>query len=235
MNPTQPTELPFTHKPGRRERHIKRRHANPLFGWPPESIAPETLLAAQKADHEDMESFQQSFIALVQRAIDLPPDAGSERVLALKEALERHYEDSFGLPEDHGKERVAIRRLIELTMTAVKRAAGEDPLALQELADEEAARAIHFRLLEQPLVVDLLHPESPIRPAELTPTLLGASLVEVEAALEIFDRDQIARILEEGIRLTDELAARAIDMTQARQRLALILAQSESERDARRH
>ena len=32
-------EVPFTHKPGRRERHLRRRHENPLFAWPVESIA----------------------------------------------------------------------------------------------------------------------------------------------------------------------------------------------------
>jgi hypothetical protein len=45
-------DLPFTHRPGRRERHLRRRHENPLFAWPPAEVAPEVLLAAQKADHE---------------------------------------------------------------------------------------------------------------------------------------------------------------------------------------
>ena len=160
-------ELPFTHKPGRRERHLRRRHENPLFAWPPQEVPPEDLLAAQQADHEEMEAFRRDFRALVQQAVELPPDAGSEIVLGLKDALERHYEQSFGLPETHTEERTAIRKLIALIMQAVKRAAGVDPLARQELADEEEAREIHFRLLEQPLVADLLHPESPVGPGQL--------------------------------------------------------------------
>jgi hypothetical protein len=216
--------LPFTHKPGRRERHLRRRHENPLFGWPPQEVAPEDLLAAQQADHEEMEAFRRDFRALVQKAVELPPDAGSEIVLGLKESLERQYEQSFGLPETHTEERAAIRKLIAPIMQAVKRAAGVDPLAGQELAEEEAAREIHFSLLEQPLVADLLHPESPIGPADLAPAVLSASLDEVAAVLRILDAAQCAELADQAIRLLEDRAAHGVDVTAARRRLDVILA-----------
>lgn len=227
-------ELPFTHKPGRRERHLLRRHENPLFAWPPQVVSPEDLLAAQKADHEEMEAFRERFRSLVQRAVELPPDAGSERVLELKELLERQYEQSFGLPEDHARERDALRQLIDLIMRAIRKSAGTDPLARQELADEEEARAIHFRLLEHPLVADLLHPHSPIVPDELAPTLLGAPLDEVAAALELFDPEQIAQLVDQSARLLEELVARGLDVTQPGQRIGMFLARLDPE-GTRRH
>jgi len=217
-------ELPFTHKPGRRERHLRRRHENPLFAWPPHEVAPGELLEAQQADHEEMEAFRIDFRTRVQQAVELPPDAGSETVLGLKEALERQYEQSFGLPETHTEERAAIRKLIALIMQAVKRAAGVDPLAGQELADEEEAREIHFRLLEQPLVADLLHPESPIGPDQLAPAVLSATLDEVAAVLQILDVAQCAELADQAILLLEDRAARGVDVSAARQRLDLILA-----------
>lgn len=217
-------ELPFTHKPGRRERHLRRRHENPLFHWPPQSVPPETLLAAQQADHEEMEAFRERFRALVQRAGELPPDAGSEPLLDLKAELERHYELSFGLPESHAEERAALRRLIGLIMRAVRRAAGTDPLARQELAGEEQAREIHFRLLEQPLVADLLHPESPIGPEELAAAVLSATMDEVAAVLELFGAAERAELADQAVRLLEDRAAHGLDLTAPRQRLSLILA-----------
>jgi hypothetical protein len=228
-------ELPFTHKPGRRERHLRRRHENPLFDWPPQEVQPETLLAAQKADHEDMEAFRETFRALVQRAVELPPDAGSEPILELKEALERQYEHTFGLPETHGEERAAIRKLIGLIMQAVKRAAGADPLARQELAEEEEAREIHFRLLEQPLVADLLHPESPIGPEDLAPAVLSATLDEVAAILEVLDTAQCAELADQALRLLEDRAARGVDVASARQRLDLLIASLGGPEPPRRH
>jgi hypothetical protein len=205
-------ELPFTRRPGRRERHLRRRHENPLFAWPPQEVPPEQLLAAQKADHDEMEAFRASFADLVRRTAELPPDAGSERVLGLKQELEQHYEQCCGLPEDHERERVAIRRLIDVIMRTVRRHAGADPLAEQELDDEQFAREIHFRLLEQPLVADLLQPESPIQPQELTPALLSATPAEIDAACEVFDATQLAVIVDEASALRARLANVGLDL-----------------------
>ncbi len=216
-------DLPFTHRPGRRERHLRRRHENPLFAWPPQEVEPETLLSAQRADHDEMESFRADFRDLIQRAVNLPADADSDTVLGLKQDVERRYEQSFGLPEDHARERAALRKLIDLIMKAVRRAAGTDPLARQELADEEQAREIHFRLLEQPLVADLLHPESPIAPEELAPTLLSASAEELEAALELFDLSQVEELAQESARLIERLEAEGLTLTLPPQRLTQLL------------
>ncbi len=212
-------ELPFTHRPGRRERHLRRRHGNPLFAWPLEEIPPETLLAAQKADHEEMKAFQRDFRQLVQQAIDLPPSASSDTVLSLKEALERCYEQSFGLPEDQEPAREALAKLIELITQAVQRAAGADPLAQRELAAERTARAIHFRLLRQPLVADLLHPESPIQKEELAPSVLCARPSEVDALLEILDPPQIAALIQQGRALLEQRAAQGLQLPEAQARL----------------
>lgn len=218
-------ELPFTHRPGRRERHLRRRHGNPLFAWPPLAVEPEELLAAQKADHEEGEAFNVAFASLVQRTASLETNAASEEVLALKEELERQYEQACGLPEDHGKEMEAIRRLIAVIMRAIWRAAGEDPLAQRELEDEEQARVIHFALLEHPLVADILHPESPILPDELGPAILCSTEQEASAASQLFDAEQLALIVEQGGEILGRLEADGIDVGQARQRLDTLEAQ----------
>jgi hypothetical protein len=216
-------ELPFTHQPGRRERHLRRRHENPLFAWPLQEVEPEALLAAQKADHEEMEAFRTAFRGLIERAVNLPGDADSDTVLGLKQDLERHYEQSFGLPEDHARERAALRKLIDLIMKAVRRSAGSDPLAQQELGEEQQAREIHFRLLEHPLVADLLHPESPIVPDELVPTLLSAGTEELEAALALFDLPQVEELAQGAARLIERLEGEGLILTIPRQRLAQLL------------
>lgn len=218
-----PVELPFTHKPGRRERHLRRRHGNPLFAWPAVEVEPMDLLGAQRDDHEEMEAFQAALRDLVQRAIDLPPNAGSDQVLALKEDLERAYEQTCGLPEDQSQARAALGRLIDLSAKAVRRAAGNDPLALIELAQEEEARAIHLRLLEQPLVADLLHPQTPIAPQELLPSLLTASPPELAAALDLFDPEQVRDLVAQGEALLARLAAAGVDVRAARGRLLQLM------------
>jgi hypothetical protein len=213
-------DLPFTHKPGRRERDLRRRHGNPLFAWPPIEVSPETLLAAQKADHEELEAFREAFHKQVKKAVDLQPDAGSEVVLALKEELEKLYEQTCGLAESQEREKAALSRLIGLIGKAVRRAAGNDPLAHKELQDEDQAQAIHFRLLEQALVADILHPQSPIGPGDLVPTLLSADDRELDVALEVFSPEQLALLVAQGGDLLDRLESERVDTDRARRRLA---------------
>lgn len=196
-----------------------RRHQNPLFGRPLPQIAPETLLEAQRADHEEMEAFADSLRAILARAVDLPPETGSEEILALKEDLERHYEEACGLPGDHDAEKAAIIRLIETIMRVVRRHAGSDPLAVEELSQEEAARAIHFRLLGLPLIADLLHPDSPILPEELVAAVLTASESEVAALGDVFGPTEIALIADQAEARLAELAAEQIELAGPRARL----------------
>jgi hypothetical protein len=215
-------ELAFSSKPGRRERHLHRRHRNPLFAWPPVEVESQTLLAAQRADQEEMESFSRAFRIQVQTAVGLQPNAGSDVVLALKEELEKLYEQACGLAEDHDREKEALAKLIDLIMKAVRSAADEDPVARRELRQEEQARAVHLRLLDQPLVADILHPESPIGPDELVPALLSAGERELEATLDIFDADQLALLVTQGRELLDGLEGKQVDTVILRQRLALL-------------
>lgn len=215
-------ELPFTLEPGRRERHLRRLHRNPLFAWPPIEVEPEALLAAQKADHEELEVFLETFRGQVQKAVDLQPNAGSELVLALKEELEKLHEQACGLPGDHEGEKEALAKLIGLIMKAVRTAAVNDPLAHRELQDEEQARAVHFRLLGQPLVADILHPQSPIGRDDLVPALLSASGPEIEAAVNVFDADQLALLVAQGRDLLGGLDHTGVDTTIPRQRLAVL-------------
>ncbi len=215
-------DLPFTHRPGRRERHLRRRHLNPLFAWPPEEIPPEQLLEAQRLDHEALQAFRESFRELVQRAMELPPDAGSDPVLELKADLERHYEQACGLPEDQSEAKQALAKLIAVIMRTLLRHVGDDPTAQQELADEAAAREIHFRLLDHPLVADLLHPESPILPQDLTPSLLTADDAEFAAACELFDGPQLAVIVDEADALERRLVARGAAVGNLAPRLAYL-------------
>jgi hypothetical protein len=184
----------FSQNPGRHERHYRRRLGNPLFPAAPAAPDDETLLEVQRLDHEELLAFITELRATVQRAVELEPNEESDVILGIKERLDRLYEMSAGLAEDHSGNQAAIRDLVEVIMRNVERGAGADPQALDELAQERIARAAHFELLATPLVADLLHPQSSIAPDELAPTLLSASEAELDAALQLFDVEQLSTL-----------------------------------------
>ncbi|HIP78369.1 MAG TPA: hypothetical protein EYH07_07895 [Kiloniellaceae bacterium] len=211
--------IEFSDRPGRHERHLQRRHNNPLFALPPRSTNTEALVAAGHKDDVERETFLEGFKQVVEEAVALKPNEDAEVILSLKERLDKAYEEAAGLGGDLTPIQEAIRQLVEVIMGAVRKGAGNDALAHQELDDEEQARAAHFELLATPLVADLLHPETLITPEELVPALLSADENALAAALTLFDADQIAVMVNDARRLLAQVELAGHNVSDPRARL----------------
>ncbi len=193
--------LKFSTRPGRHERQLRYRHDNPFLPTSRSRITPEQLEQARQLDHEELLAFIPRFREHLREAAELQSSEGSERILELKEKLEICYEEACGLADDQNEAKRAIRRLLQVIMVAIRSGARGDPLALSELAQEEQARAMHFSLLESPLVADLLSPDCAIPAEELAAVLLVADPAELEAALTLFDPQQLQLICGEAEQL----------------------------------
>lgn len=194
-------------RPGRRERHLLRRRDNPLFPPDRRLVTGAHLAAARAADVAEEAAFREDFAALLSQASTLSGQVDSAVVLELKERADRLYEQCRGLGGDHQAEEQGLNRLLAVLMRAVRAGAGDDPQALDELAQEEVAREYHQRLLCEPLIADLLHPDSPVHEDELVATLLSASPGAWAAALEVFPPEQVRAILERASHLLAGLDA----------------------------
>ena len=194
-------EIPFSNKPGKNERHLKRRINNPLFERNIQNFNDEMLLEAQKADHEELIAYVDSLRALVSKAVQLKPNEGSDVILLLKEELDKSYDKSCTIADEQGSNQQAILQLIGIIMNTVRQAAGNDTQAQQELADEDIARKAHHEMLESSLVADLLDPDSLIAENELSAVILSANEEDIDAALKLFDNTQLMAIIEDAEKL----------------------------------
>lgn len=193
--------VPFSNLPGRHERHFLRKLNNPLFDEPITDYSDEDLLEVQRLDNDELLSYLTDLRSLVQRAITLNPNEESQVILDLKADLDQSYEKSCTLADDQRSNREAISQLLEVIMKTVRTSAGNDTLAQQQLEDEVMARTLHFRLLEHPIVADMLDPDTRIQPHELVAALLSESEEELAAALEIFDAEQLEQTIADARRL----------------------------------
>tara|TARA_Y100001935_G_scaffold255360_2_gene267927 strand:- start:2040 stop:2747 length:708 start_codon:yes stop_codon:yes gene_type:complete len=194
----------FSNLPGRHERHYRRRIDNPLFSL---SIIfnDDDFFEAQRLDHEEILSFIEKFRSIMQQAGDLKPSVDSEVILKLKEDLERLYEISAGLADDQRQNQQAIKQMIGIIMGTIITNSTGDSLAEEELQMESEARSMHFKMLEVPLVADLLHPLSLIDSDELVATLLTEPIDSLEVALQIFDLEQRKEIFSQAQALLDSV------------------------------
>ena len=208
--------LRFAARPGTHERHLARRHANPLFSEARRRVSEADVEAARARDQAESAQFAQDFQALLEQAVALAPNSPSETVLRLKARCDQLLDICAALGGDlGGTDSAAWKGLLKLNqviMASVRRAAGDDALAQSELDDEQAARDIHLRLLGQPLVADLLRPDSPIAADELPAALLCQSAAAVRQMCVMFDAEQRQAVAEQAESLLQDLRTRSGDV-----------------------
>ncbi len=180
----------FSARPGCRETHLRRRYKNPLFPEGVRRVTQEEVNSARQADDADRVAFLADLRQLLKEVMALPVHVESDQALALKERIEQLYERGASLPGDLRQEREGLAKLSQLVMKQIWQGAKGDPYACWQLEQEETARALHWKMLEQPLVAHLLRPDSPIIPTELVPTLLSEEPEAIEGVLAVLDSSQ---------------------------------------------
>lgn len=201
--------------PGAHERHLIRRHANVLFGERATKVTSDSLQHKQKLDHDILQSFMLNFREVVSQAASLKANEESEVVLKVKDKLDRLYAGSVSIADDQTKVQQSIKKLIDVVMQSVRKSAADDPQALSELAQEDAAREANYNFLESKLVADILDSDSPIKHEDLIATLLCAEKDDLALAIQLFDLEQMTLLLTQGKRLLDRLDVEAKDISQA--------------------
>jgi hypothetical protein len=213
--------LHFSPEPGPRERQLRRKYQNPLFGPTGDQVTQQDVDAARQEDQIALQQFMQDFRSLIQEAVDLKPNTDSEIILDLKERLDQCYTRCCAMPGEHEEIKTAINKLIHVIMQAIRQGAANDPVALAKLDDEDAARRMHQALHVHTLIVDLLLANSPIEEAELLPTLLSETVEVVQATLPLFDIEQLGLLYETGKKRLEELQRQGHALPGAWSNLAL--------------
>jgi hypothetical protein len=213
--------LHFSPEPGPRERQLRRKYQNPLFGPTGDQVTQQDVDAARQEDQIALQQFLLDIRSLIQEAVDLKPNTDSEIILDLKERLDQCYTRCCAMPGEHEEIKTAINKLIHVIMQAIRQGAANDPVALAKLDDEDAARRMHQALHVHTLIVDLLLANSPIEEAELLPTLLSETVEVVQATLPLFDIEQLGLLYETGKKRLEELQRQGHALPGAWSNLAL--------------
>jgi hypothetical protein len=222
--------MKFSSQPGAFERHAQRKYKNPLFPVADQQLLNEEVTRFQEKDQQDLRIFLDTFQETVKKAATLANSVESDVLLDLKEELERLYVTSTSLAGDLDDHRHALVKLIELCMSSLRRGAEDDIDALKKLTEETQARQVYFKLLETPLVADLMRGDEVVSAEDLVPTLLSQDEADLVNALELFEPEHIAIILQQATSLFDQLKADLPDSAELEEKIGLLnkLAQAES-------
>jgi len=214
--------IKFSAEPGGYERHAQRKHNNPLFPTADQYLLAEEVEQAREKDQQDLRVFLDGFQETVQEAAALTGSVDSDVMLDLKERLERLYVTSTGLAGDLEQHQQALLKLIDICMNSIRRGAEGDPIALKKLDEETQARRIYFKLLETPLVADLMRGDEIVSADDLIPTLLSQPDADLVNVLELFEPEHSAIILEQAQAQLEKVKTELMDTTEVENRIALI-------------
>ena len=215
----------FSDRPGAHERHLRRKVNNPLFGAP--DVSQQDVLQARAADEAEHKTFMDSFYALARDAGALDASVDAELLIDLKNRLEQCYEQSCSIMGNMADIQQGLHRLIDSIMQSLLHASSSDEHAHQKLLEEQAARKIHFELLQHSLIADLLRPASPITSDDLVPTLLSAGEPALRAALGLFTAEQRLLLCEHGNRMLQDVSSDHPKIVHSRKMLAILCEHSQ--------
>ncbi len=208
--------------PGAFERHLIRKNDNPLFEQRSTVVTSETLREAQEKDHEILKKFMLDFKETMLKAVEFKPNEDSDVILEIKDSLDKLYATSATIADDQTRIQESIKKFLAIIMQAVRKGAGDDMQALQELDQEDAAREANFSFLVSKLAADILDADSPIEDVDLVPTLLSADKDDLALATQLFDKEQINYILTEAESLLNRLEAQGHDVKDAAENFVFI-------------
>lgn len=209
----------FSSHPGAYERHIIRQYDHPKL-FKVSNLEQTKLKEAQQKDQQDAEAFQEKLVGLVQKAIDLESQTDSQILLDLKADLEQAYTYACSLSGDQSVNKQSLNQLITVLLSTINGQIEQDTLAIKEMQMEKEAREIHFKMIENPLIADLLREFSPIPPNQLLETLLSESIDSCYQCLSMFDDDQIVTLIEQGLLLEQRLSKQNAWLDQYQNNLA---------------
>jgi hypothetical protein len=184
-------EIVWSARPGCFERHLQRRHRNPLF--PPERrrVSAAELEEARRRDASELESLRRQVSELLDRIARLSADAAPEELRPVQRGIQTLFRRST---EVGGKAIGLAWELRNLHQT------------LADLWPQAADRAVAAAAPESlepdhSFLSQALRADSPIRPDELVPSLLSEDVGTIRS---------VARGLDAGTREMYRLAARAL-------------------------
>lgn len=188
-------EPEFSSKPGRCERHLQRKFNNVLFPEAERVVSQDQVAVVRALDEEELLQFSEDYQVILQEIADLAENVDSEAVLDIKQRLDQLYEQVCGLGGDRTAEKEGLVKLHQAIHQAIVKGAGGDATAETRLSQETQARNIHWQLLEEPLVADLLRPDSPISRDDLLPSLLSEDAGSFGVTMGMFGPEQRRSLL----------------------------------------
>lgn len=210
----------WSEAPGCFERHLQRRHRNPLFPIERRAIANADVVIARARDKADLGELRLRIWALAEKVVNLKGTTTFHECVVLREEIEnlllRCAEVSGGAAEEKAKLQSMYDGLVDMMRQACS------PENRQKLDDAIAQSASLQRMHGHEFFAQLRRSDTPICGGDVIPSLLSESVETIRMYVSYFGKENHGldrAVIEEAARILGGAEKEGYAMTDAEQKL----------------
>jgi hypothetical protein len=216
-------EITSTDDAGCFERHLQRRRHNPLFPMDRQDVSEIEIHHARQRDNDERAALRSQIVEILRPMLEGPDSTDEQMAVDLLETIhhliERVCESDQGLQQEAAALLQGYQRLSESMRI---RRSSEQCATLDAAAGALRAQSA---LLNSPLLATLSRHDSPMRPDELVPSILGLPLSQISPCLDgirTFAGDSLPSTVAQAIQLMEWASRHGVHISEADEKLRLL-------------
>jgi len=198
----------WSKKLGSFERHLQRRHQNPLFPVQRQKVTAAELAIARDRDARDAREVKQEFLDLLKFIDRLPSQITSSEFKDLRKRIDDLTRKAIGVGGEVTEIAPELEELRAVVIESWEKGLEASPTDIEALQKAEQLYHRGASLFHNPLVVQMTRRDSPIPPEETVPTILSEDITSISVAMEILPTPERIRLQQTALQLVREVRAR---------------------------
>ena len=190
----QNQDLRWSANPGCFERHLQRKHNNPLFPGSARFVTQDEITQARDRDQADALGLLEDAKG-IQVEIMKQANPSLAEVDRIRQRIDDLLERAVQVGGDISNELVKILNDTRVSVMVAWRAGiGGNDKTLEALEHAEALQRSRGLVVNNPFVAQMLRKDTPIKPEDVVPALLCESPETIRIAMQVIDGDIRARV-----------------------------------------
>ena len=215
---TMPSDLEWSENPGCFERHLKRKHENPLFPEPDREVTQEQIDEARERDQQDAADLKEEVIVLISDLEKLPELATTGDLSSVRERLDDLLDKAVGIGGEADATKDSLNTLRRALIDSMREGLKDNDEALKAIEKAEAFHQERVKTIHTPFAAQLLR----IKEEDLIPALLSESPETTRLVMQMMKGKNKKRIINAACDLLESVLAEGADIPLANEKLKAI-------------
>lgn len=212
------SDLEFSENPGFFERHLRRKHNNPLFPEQDRLVTQEQIEAARERDQSDVFELKARFIDLLSDVQETPEHATGDHIGRLREAIDDLLHRAAEIGGDADAIRDSLSELRDTLIDIWREGVRGNEVSLRALDDAERMHREYHEIFNTPFLAQVQR----IPSEDVIPAMLSEPPETIRKVMSLFEGEKRATIVREASGLLESVIAEGADISLADEKLRAV-------------